>query len=548
MADPAAIAGFLKKLHLFIGLNEAQLKMIAVAMRELPYSETSTVFEEGTPADGFYLIFKGRVNVTRKVKGRDVRLASLFAGDYFGEQSLLTGNKHNATVKAEPGTVLLSLDRETFRGLLKKIPGMKPNFLVMMESRKLARNTNTSWLGQDEVIYFMARKHWFLLARAMILPSLIMVLALVALFIAFELTSPGFAAMGGFLAVISTALGFWEYVDWGNDYYIVTNQRVIWLEKVVLLYDSRTEAPMSTILSVNLETDEFGRRLHYGTVIVRTFTGQIRMEFVNYPRHAESMIKEYWERTKERSQKLDEEIIKNAIRAKVGKPPVQTAVPAGPAAPSGAPSVKKVSPLANWFRNNFGMRVEESGTVTYHKHWIILLRDIWLQTLIFLGVLVIMIAGMVLLSEARVAVLVIGLIALTAAGAWWYYIYIDWKNDIYQLTADQIIDVYKKPLGAEDRRSAPIDGILSTEYKRSGIFGMVFNYGTVFINVGGEKYDFVDVADPPGVHHDINARFEVRKRKKREGEIAAERDRMAEWLAMYYKTIQAIEDSEKDKK
>ena len=69
--------------------------------------------------------------------------------------------------------------------------------------------------------------------------------------------------------------GIWNWIDWGNDYYIVTDQRVVWVEKVIWLYESRDEAPLTTILAVNTTSTFLGRWLHYGSVIVKTFTGEI---------------------------------------------------------------------------------------------------------------------------------------------------------------------------------------------------------------------------------------------------------------------------------
>jgi len=46
-------------------------------------------------------------------------------------------------------------------------------------------------------------------------------------------------AVGVLILIGILGWGVWNAIDWSNDYYIVTNQRVIWLEKVVGLYDSR---------------------------------------------------------------------------------------------------------------------------------------------------------------------------------------------------------------------------------------------------------------------------------------------------------------------
>ena len=120
------------------------------------------------------------------------------------------------------------------------------------------------------------------------------------------------------------------------------------------------------------------------------------------------------------------------------------------------------------------------------------------------------------------------------------YNYVDWENDIYQVTPDQIVDVNRKPFGTEDRKAAPLENILSTEYKRTGILGMLLNFGVVMIMVGGAQFRFEDVADPPGVQQDIVRRQQGRLVKKREVEGAADRDRMAEWLAVYHRTIDEI--------
>jgi hypothetical protein len=117
---------------------------------------------------------------------------------------------------------------------------------------------------------------------------------------------------------------------------------------------------------------------------------------------------------------------------------------------------------------------------------------------------------------------------------WWVYRYVDWRNDIYQVTPDQVIDISRKPLGTEQRRSAPLENILSTEAERIGFTGYLLNYGTVFITVGGTHLDFEDLMDPASVQADIDRRRETRQERKREAEAAAERERMSAWLMAYY--------------
>jgi hypothetical protein len=528
---------FLKKLHLFRGLNDDELAWVADELQEKTFQQAGTVFEEGSDADSLYIVFDGRVNISRRVKDKVVKIASLVRGDYFGEQGLVKDKKRTATVDAEPNTILLILFRDPFNRLLSKSVGLHQNFDIMMDSRKLANELQFKWLAENEIIYFLTRKHTFLLVRAMILPVFLIFPILAIIWLAFQVPLPGLsltiAGVGGFLFVADIAWGAWRWVDWGNDYYIVTNQRVIWLEKVVGLYDSRTEAGVSTILSVSTETDYWGRVWDYGTVVVRTFTGQIRLNFVRHPRQAAAMIEEYWNRAKEGSRRAGQDVMRKAIRLSMGidKPPPPPPVPEKPPKPP-----KKPSAFAVWKKNAFRMRIEDGNTVTYHKHIFVMIRNTTPFTISILLLALLMLTWPLWFNfdlPTWMAMLILtGMFILFCFAV---YRYLDWENDMYQVTPDQIVDVNRKPFGTEDRKAAPLENILSTEYKRTGILGMLLNYGTVIIMVGGAQFRFEDVADPPGVQQDIVRRQAGRLAKKREVDGAADRDRMAEWLAVYHR-------------
>jgi hypothetical protein len=198
---------------------------------------------------------------------------------------------------------------------------------------------------------------------------------------------------------------------------------------------------------------------------------------------------------------------------------------------------------SNWFN----LRLEDSGTITYRKHWFVLWKQIWQPTVLILLVWVGMIVRLIHLARTPgeqfidfsrpipvdTEFLILPVLLLPLIG-WWIYQYIDWRNDIFQVTPDQIIDIDKKPFGTEERRAAPLENILSTEAERIGLTGYLFNYGTVYVTVGGAHLDFEDVLDPAAVQADIDRRREARVARKREAEAAAERERMSDWLVAYY--------------
>jgi hypothetical protein len=139
------------------------------------------------------------------------------------------------------------------------------------------------------------------------------------------------------------------------------------------------------------------------------------------------------------------------------------------------------------------------------------------------------------------------LIALVPLFGWMIYEIMDWSNDQFQVTPEQIVDLDKKPFGTQTRNAAQLENILGTEYQRIGILGEIFNYGTVYITVGGSKLAFENVIDPASVQSDIDRRREARQAKQAAAKVAAERERMAEWLATYHLNAEQLRKEEEKK-
>ncbi len=529
-----------------MGLSDEELAAAAGAVQVLEFSTADLAFSEGEAANSFFIIYDGRVDLSRRVNNRLVRAGTLLRGDHFGQEGLQLKQKRDATATVDAGTVLLVLERDKVLALVKKIKGLKLNLATMLRSRQLADKLKFGWVGENEVINFLARKHVVLAVRDMLVPFILLFPLAGMVAAAFMFNSSVIGLAGGFLFAADLGWGLWRWIDWGNDYYIVTNQRVIWLEKVIGFYDSRTEAGIGTILSVDSESDFLGRMFNYGTVIVRTYTGRIRMAYVDNPRQAAAMIEEYLNRAKELGRRSDQATMKQAIRAKLGLEGSGGETVLSAARPAAAVNqesvrVKPGNSIGGMWRNAFRMRTVEGNTITYHKHIFGFIRD---ASRYALGILVLgglAVAWPYLMKGSFptwMAMFV--LLGVTILFGVIGYQYLDWQNDIYQVTSEQIIDISRKPLGNEDRRAAPLENILSTEYKRNGIIGMLLNFGTVYIMVGDSHFDFEDVADPPAVQQDIISRQQGRLQKKRDTDTNAERERMTEWLAMYHRTLEEV--------
>ncbi len=78
------------------------------------YNAGDTLFNEGDPGDGLYLIRRGSVTVSRQIAGREIVLSYVAAGNYVGEMALLSNAPRSATVRAAVPTEVIMLEAQRF--------------------------------------------------------------------------------------------------------------------------------------------------------------------------------------------------------------------------------------------------------------------------------------------------------------------------------------------------------------------------------------------------------------------------------------------------
>jgi putative peptide zinc metalloprotease protein len=106
----------LASLPFLADVPRAELRRIAVHLRTEEVEAGQVIVRQGARGDRFYVLLEGQVRVVRiAADEREERLASLGAGDYFGEAALVANVPRTATVIAETPARLLSLDAGHFR-------------------------------------------------------------------------------------------------------------------------------------------------------------------------------------------------------------------------------------------------------------------------------------------------------------------------------------------------------------------------------------------------------------------------------------------------
>src|SRR6202008_3995880 len=129
--DRALYQTYLSRVPMFSACTTEQLDRLA----ELGTAEVATdgheIVREGETGDRFYVLTSGKARVTRG----DHEVASLGAGDFFGELALFDPAPRNATVTATSQASLVTLDRDAFTKALNEMPSLRDEVLRGMARR-----------------------------------------------------------------------------------------------------------------------------------------------------------------------------------------------------------------------------------------------------------------------------------------------------------------------------------------------------------------------------------------------------------------------------
>jgi putative ABC transport system ATP-binding protein len=114
------ICDLLHKTSLFADLPTSMLIEIAVKMRGEHAEPGQIVIRQGDQGELFYLIRSGKVDVVIEKDGKKDIVATLQAGQFFGELALKTDEPRNATIIARAPSVFYTLGKADFKDALER--------------------------------------------------------------------------------------------------------------------------------------------------------------------------------------------------------------------------------------------------------------------------------------------------------------------------------------------------------------------------------------------------------------------------------------------
>jgi uncharacterized protein YhbP (UPF0306 family) len=118
----------------FDDLPTQQVGSIVASLQVTEAKEGEVIVRQGGPADKFFIVADGEVEVEREENGSQ-SVATLGPGSFFGEVSILRNTPREATVKATKPTKLLAMERDTFRDLVAQSLGTTQEFDKVIQAR-----------------------------------------------------------------------------------------------------------------------------------------------------------------------------------------------------------------------------------------------------------------------------------------------------------------------------------------------------------------------------------------------------------------------------
>jgi small-conductance mechanosensitive channel/CRP-like cAMP-binding protein len=136
---PARIpAELLAAQPLFSCLDHDQLTRLASGSRRIRFGRGERIIRQGDAGDSMFILSRGTAEVLAEKEGRSLPVATLSAGDCFGEISLLTGEPRSATVVAKFDCEVVEIEKETVGLLLREHPELADSLSETVLARRSA--------------------------------------------------------------------------------------------------------------------------------------------------------------------------------------------------------------------------------------------------------------------------------------------------------------------------------------------------------------------------------------------------------------------------
>jgi small-conductance mechanosensitive channel len=122
---------------LFQCLSDSQIDNLVAQSDLNHFGRGERVIEEGADGDSMFVLLRGAAQVAVSQNGATIPVATLRAGDCFGEMSLLTEEKRSATVRAVEDCHVMEIGKEAMGAVVRESPDCLRQLSEILARRKL---------------------------------------------------------------------------------------------------------------------------------------------------------------------------------------------------------------------------------------------------------------------------------------------------------------------------------------------------------------------------------------------------------------------------
>jgi small-conductance mechanosensitive channel len=148
--EQAEALAILRGERLFECLSEEQLSHVVQEARLKLFGRGEQVIEEGAAGDSMFVMLRGAANVFVSKNGSKIQVATLGAGDCFGEMSLLTGEPRSATVRADGDCYVMEIGKPVMAEVLRDAPSYLDKLSELLAQRKMETDGILKELGHPD--------------------------------------------------------------------------------------------------------------------------------------------------------------------------------------------------------------------------------------------------------------------------------------------------------------------------------------------------------------------------------------------------------------
>ncbi|MBN2693069.1 cyclic nucleotide-binding domain-containing protein [bacterium] len=143
--DASSLLVPLPEIPLFSALDRDVFIEVMDKMKLKRYKPGALLIREGDDANAFYIISEGSVRVKKELSdGKEIQLAILGKGDFFGEMAIIGNAKRTASVEAATELEVFELSTLIFDNLMAKYSSVRQTLYKFYKNRLLHNLINTS--------------------------------------------------------------------------------------------------------------------------------------------------------------------------------------------------------------------------------------------------------------------------------------------------------------------------------------------------------------------------------------------------------------------